>query len=32
MYIVDKEGNKLITAEPTTFKDQKLKERQHRQE
>lgn len=32
MYIVDKEGNKLITAEPTTFKDQKLKERQHLQE
>ncbi len=32
MYIVDKEGNKLITAEPTTFKEQKLKERQHLQE
>ena len=32
MYILDKETNQLITAEPTTFKDQKLKERQHLQE
>ena len=32
MYILDKEGNKLINAEPTTFKEQKLKERQHLQE
>lgn len=32
MYIVDKESNKLINAEPTTFKEQKLKERQHLQE
>ncbi len=32
MYILDKEGNQLITAEPTTFKEQKLKERQHLQE
>ena len=32
MYILDKETNQLITAEPTTFKEQKLKERQHLQE
>lgn len=32
MYILDKDGNQLITAEPTTFKEQKLKERQHLQE
>lgn len=32
MYILDKDSNKLITAEPTTFKEQKLKERQHLQE
>ncbi len=32
MYILDKESNQLITAEPTTFKEQKLKERQHLQE
>jgi hypothetical protein len=32
MYIFDKEGNQLINAEPTTFKEQKLKERQHLQE
>lgn len=32
MYIVDKESNKLINAEPTTFKEQKIKERQHLQE
>ena len=32
MYILDKESNKLVTAEPTTFKEQKLKERQHLQE
>ena len=32
MYILDKEGNQLLTAEPTTFKEQKLKERQHLQE
>ena len=32
MYIFDEEGNKLITAEPTTFKEHKLKERQHLQE
>lgn len=32
MYILDKETNQLITAEPTSFKEQKLKERQHLQE
>ena len=32
MYILDKETNQLITAEPTTIKEQKLKERQHLQE
>lgn len=32
MYILDKDSNQLITAEPTTFKAQKLKERQHLQE
>jgi len=32
MYILDKDNNKLITAESTTFKEQKLKERQHLQE
>lgn len=32
MYIFDKESNRLINAEPTTFKEQKLKERQHLQE
>lgn len=32
MYILDKDSNQLITAEPTTFKEQKLKERQHLQE
>ena len=32
MYILDKDTNQLITAEPTTFKEQKLKERQHLQE
>ena len=32
MYILDKEGNQLVTAEPTTFKEQKIKERQHLQE
>ncbi len=32
MYILDKETNQLITAEPTTFKEQELKERQHLQE
>lgn len=32
MYIFDKESNMLINAEPTTFKEQKLKERQHLQE
>ena len=26
MYIFDKDGNQLINAEPTTFKEQKLKE------
>ena len=32
MYILDKDCNQLINAEPTTFKEQKLKERQHLQE
>lgn len=32
MYIIDKDGNQLIAAEATTFKEQKLKERQHLQE
>ena len=32
MYILDKDSNQLINAEPTTFKEQKLKERQHLQE
>lgn len=32
MYILDPDGNKLIAAEPTSFKEQKLKERQHLQE
>ena len=32
MYILDKESNQLVTAEPTTFKEQKIKERQHLQE
>ncbi len=32
MYILDKESNQLINAESTTFKEQKLKERQHLQE
>ena len=32
MYIFDEKGNQLINAEPTTFKEQKLKERQHLQE
>ncbi len=32
MYILDKKGNQLITAKPTTFKEQELKERQHLQE
>ena len=32
MYILDKETNQLISAAPTTFKEQKLKERQHLQE
>ena len=26
MYILDKDSNQLINAEPTTFKEQKLKE------
>ena len=32
MYIINKKGNQLINAEPTTFKEQKLKERPHLQE
>lgn len=32
MYILDKESNQLINAEATTFKELKLKERQHLQE
>ena len=32
MYILDKDSNQLINAERTTFKEQKLKERQHLQE
>lgn len=32
MYVLDKENNQLITAEPTTFKEQKLYERKHLQE
>jgi len=32
MYIFDKKGNKLINAEPTTFKENNLKERQNIQE
>ena len=32
MYILDKDSNQLVTVEPTTFKEQKLKERQHLQE
>ncbi len=32
MYILDKDSNQLINAEQTTFKEQKLKERQHLQE
>lgn len=32
MYILDKDSNQLLNAEPTTFKEQKLKERQHLQE
>jgi len=32
MYILDKDSNQLINVKETTFKDQKLKERQHLQE